>query len=414
MAEKYFLGGAPAVAQVSTGTVAVAVIGTTFDIKISNVTIVSVAGVTDIPTTVAALVTAWNLSTHPWAAGITATDSNPAITLTADVPGVPFVVTVSATGGTGTFVLATPTINQGPHVLSQKENWDSTLLPVAGDNLHFDKDISVLWDIDAFSGIVFNDINFYANASSARFGLNTREFVINSDGTSVHSSGIGEYRQTDLFAVATGTIYIGRGEGLGQTRLVLNSFSTAPLSIEVIKTGASVDRGKPAVRINATNAFTDVNVRSGVVGIGTDLENGAANLRDIKVAGDANTRVTIAEGTTYNSYAQNGGVSVISSAVTLTTVDVNGGTLTTEGDNWTLTNLTVKGAGTTCIVNHDKSAGDSVTAVTVKDGAFLDLTKSTLARTVAAITLETGGSYKKNENVTVTSLTSVSGAQNVA
>ena len=100
MATLYWEGKATAVAQVTTVTVGGTLSSETFTISVGGDAIASHTDAdTVIASTVAALVSAWNSSTHPYATGITAADASPDITLTADTAGVPFVVTLNTPGG---------------------------------------------------------------------------------------------------------------------------------------------------------------------------------------------------------------------------------------------------------------------------------------------------------------------------
>ncbi|MDZ7809208.1 MAG: hypothetical protein U5L11_02515 [Arhodomonas sp.] len=96
MATKYWQPKAQPVAQVTTVTVGGTLSGETFSISVGGLVIAThTDATTTIADTVAALVAAWNASTHPYATGITAADASPDITLTADTAEVPFAVTLN-------------------------------------------------------------------------------------------------------------------------------------------------------------------------------------------------------------------------------------------------------------------------------------------------------------------------------
>ena len=114
MATHKWLGQTAALAQVTTVTVGGTLSSETFTISVGGVAIASHTDAdTVIATTVAALVAAWNASTHAYASGITAVAASPNITLTADTAGVPFAVTLNTPGGSATLGQAATTANAG-------------------------------------------------------------------------------------------------------------------------------------------------------------------------------------------------------------------------------------------------------------------------------------------------------------
>ena len=88
MATKYWKGTATAVAQVSSATVTAYDAATTYKITVgagNNTVVISAPGTTDANGTAAALRTAWNASTHPYCAGITAAGTGAAAVAAAPV-----------------------------------------------------------------------------------------------------------------------------------------------------------------------------------------------------------------------------------------------------------------------------------------------------------------------------------------
>src|SRR6185295_12509087 len=103
MASTTWRGDAPAVAQVDTLTVGGTIEATDiFKMTINGKTLSVTAGSTVAATVATTIATAWNASTIPEFAEITAAaTSGGALTLTADTPGKPFVCTVSTTEANG-------------------------------------------------------------------------------------------------------------------------------------------------------------------------------------------------------------------------------------------------------------------------------------------------------------------------
>lgn len=102
MATKIFRGDAPAVAQVTHITPTAVEIGDIFTLTINQKSISYTAAAATVGDVVAGLVAAWNASTIPEFAEITASAGSGYVILTADTPGKPFTVTASTTNtGTG-------------------------------------------------------------------------------------------------------------------------------------------------------------------------------------------------------------------------------------------------------------------------------------------------------------------------
>src|SRR3990172_4453638 len=103
MANKYWIGAAAAVAQVSTGTIGVYDAATTYRITINGVSVSSI-GAGSANAVATALRLAANNSTHPYFASITWSGATNAVIGTSDIAGTPFTASLTATGGTGTVV----------------------------------------------------------------------------------------------------------------------------------------------------------------------------------------------------------------------------------------------------------------------------------------------------------------------
>lgn len=409
MAEKFFLGQASSVAQITTTTVGGTLSGETFTISVGGVLIATHTDSTGtISDTVAALVASWNLSTHPWATGVTATDVSPLVTLTASTPGVPFDVDLNTPGGSATFAEATPTANTGPSVLNLADNWDGDALPTPGDNLHFMSPISICWGLEGLTD-TYGDITFYQQAIGARFGLNQQAFTTSSNGSTVNQS-YAEYRDIYLKLKSNGTVTIGKETitAAGPSRLCLD-LDTIACTVDIRKVGTAGDAGRPSVRLLTNQNGTDVYIRSAANGVGIATEPGQVSAcGDIIVTGESTTRVFVGVGVTYDKFEQDNGINVINSAGTLAEVNVNGGTLTTEGE-YTITALT--GTGGTTYANNTKTAGDAITTLTLSSDAIIDTRKSALPRTFGTTSVDDTASVLRDPNVVT--LTTVTPQKNI-
>jgi hypothetical protein len=168
MATKTFIGNAAAVKQISTITVG----GTWLDTETATLTmntkdlVLTLVGNEATTAVATALKEMWMASSRldgtattdatSNAGGqqfgefseVTATVSGSVVTLTANRPGVPFVVTVSETSATGTLTLATPQAATGPNFWDNADNWDTITVPANDDTVVFkDSNISVLYGL---------------------------------------------------------------------------------------------------------------------------------------------------------------------------------------------------------------------------------------------------------------------------
>lgn len=193
MADKYWKPKAIAVAQVATVQVTGFDASTTYKLTVAGVDLVSEPGTTNADTTATNISNAWNNSTHPYATGITASVSTDTVTLTADVAEVPFTVTSSVSGGSGTIGSVTTTTSPtGPHTLDDATNWDGQTLPSSSDTIIFrDSSINVSWGLDGLSttGHTLKIEQSY----TGRIGLDWRAVATSADGATT-DTGAQEYR----------------------------------------------------------------------------------------------------------------------------------------------------------------------------------------------------------------------------
>lgn len=148
MGNKFWRGGAAAVAQVSTITIGGTIApGDKFLVTINKKSVTFTATTTTISHVVAGLVDALNADTAPAEHGeLTWVGSSPTIVGTADVAGVPHTITVSETGAASTISIATTTAATGPNFEDNDANWADGSAPSTDDYLIFDSgDVDVLY-----------------------------------------------------------------------------------------------------------------------------------------------------------------------------------------------------------------------------------------------------------------------------
>lgn len=393
MAVRRWRGDCPAVAQVHT----IAVTGTwatndTATITINGKDITFTVGATQTAAAVVAgLVAAWNASTIPEVAEITASGSTSPITLTGDTAGRPFTVTTSEST-TGDGELGDPsevTAATGPNHWDNADNWSGAAVPTDSDDVYIDEGSSDIKYGLAQSAVTLTSLTI-GMKYTGKIGLP----VINSDG----SSSYFEYRATHL-AVSVTTLTIGTADGPGSGRIKIDTGSNA-CTLNLLNAGNAAENGRASVIWKGANASNAVNVTKGSLDI-APFPGETATLPALRVG-----------------YAENqNGDSVVRcySGVTLTTVTQSGGRLQTDS-NITTVNLTggelIILNGTVTTLNVDggacryRSAG-TITTARVGSNALLDFTQNLRPRTITNQVLMYRQSKLYDDAATVTFSASV-------
>lgn len=415
MAKKHFIGKATAVKQQATGSIDSHDAATTYKVTIGGV-VVSVPGDTDVNTTAANLVTALQASTHPYFQAVAWTNpgapSNDIQGL-ATTAGVPFEVSLTVTGGTGTVTdFADDVAATGPNFFDAADNYAGGVAPVSGDEIILENSaVSLLWNIDVTSG---NYTLTARKSYTGKIGLRADAFTTSANGETVDTSA-DEYRETYLKAdfrdVRIGE-YFGPGSATGSPRIKVNTTSTtAGTTVVVYDTAASAsESGKAAVRLKAASANVDVFVRKapGGVGLGTDAPGETGEVGTLRVL-DVTTaaKVHVGEGITVGTFTQSGGTNVVEAAATITTVTADGGNLTLEGD-YLVTTLNVN-AGATVKANNVPAAGRAITTANVDGTGVLEMTQAGEAQTIGTLSLTGGGTLNGTSLVDVDTAAALDG-----
>jgi hypothetical protein len=401
MATIRWTGNAAEIAQVDTFTPAIVEIGDIFILTLTDpsgetaeisftATAATVANVT------AGLEAAWNASTNTLIAAITAADNTTNITLTADTAGDAFSVIATTTDGGGadtqTLSKASTTASAGPKHWDSVDNWDGGALPggAASQDVY----------IDNFAGDILYGLDQSAIAN-ALASLNLEASFTGRIGPNGATGKSGDYLQIKALIVNIGE-HNGYGTPTASGRIKIDLGTTAS-TVNVYKTATPTDAsdGKPAVRLLATHASTDVNVRRGTVGIAIEAgETSTINDIDVSyiasVTGDAD--VYIGSGVTMGDLSQTGGD--IIAQCTIGTVNSKAGTVLITGspaitelnaDGATIT-LDTTGAITTLNANDGQvypNNHGTIGTLNV-DGAAVDFTQSSRARTVTTVKLNSG------------------------
>lgn len=368
MANRKWLGQALAVAQVNTVT-PTAVNNATYTITINNKTVNYTADASaTVAEITAGLTSAFNASTEPEFAEITATDSTTHVTLTADTAGYPFVNTSSATAGTN--VTATTTANAGPNDWSTADNWSGDAVPVNSDDVFIENSsVDILYGLGQ-SAVTLTSLTI-AQTFTGKIGLPER-----------NSNGYAEYRYTDGYlAIGATTTNVGRGDGAGSGRIKINYGSVAG-TVNVYASGGAIETGIEPLLVKGT-AFTSINVFGGSVGIGviSQLAGETCTVTTLRLLGGY---VRTGPAATISTKDQYGGV--IDSYFTVTTCNMAGGV----HNHYASTMSTVQINGGT--LNWESSSNP--TTVIVNNGGVIDFGGDTRALTITNLDFYAGATYR--------------------
>ena len=309
-------GDAPAVAQVSTHTVVDTwATNDTATLLCGGYSVTfTVAGTETVAAVVAGLVAAWNLSTDPTLAEITASDTNPSVTLTGTA-GVPFITTSSeATAGDGVVGdQVDTTVSSGPNDWSTAANWDTSAVPVDADDVAIENSaISILYGL-AQSAVELTSLRVESTMTGA-IGL-----------PRTNSGGYVEYRDTALKTSAT-TATI---DGSGSSRINIEWDTDVKTACTVNGTGTAAETNVPPMILSGGHATNTLNVNKGTVGVayyaGDTASIATADIGYItNKSSDAN--VSFGSGTTLATLATRGGATVAECAIS-TALTHSGGTV---------------------------------------------------------------------------------------
>ncbi len=381
-----FTGDAPAIIEVQKATVGGTIEATdVFTLTINGKSISFTATTTTIAHVVAGLVAAWNGSTIPEFAEITAADASPDVTLTANVSARPFTVTADTTDGGGadtqTLVVSTVTAGTGPYHYDDVDNWvdedgaPSPAIPVATDTVWLmDSAVDIRYGLDQ-SAVTLAALHIM-KSYTGMVGLPRR-----------NAGGYAEYRDTYLQAPAT-KVYIGQGPGSGSPRLKLDT-AAVQTAVLVDATGTAEDAAIPAVVWKGTHAANVMTVNTGDAGVAFfGGEVATLNTLHVGFASNVATDSTVHGG----------------AGLTLDTITIEGGSVELNNNVTTLVmqlagELDIRGTSTVSTLRVDggttyyRSVG-TVSTLLVSGGGSFDCRRDGQARTVTTATVYEGGTIR--------------------
>jgi hypothetical protein len=418
MSSKYWRPQATAVAQVTTIAITAYDVATTYKVTIGGV-VVSVLGQGGTTTTTAAaLATAINDSTHPYFAALSASNNAGATVTITGIAGLPFTATSSVSGGTGTIGSATEaTAATGPYHWDNAENWSDGVVPVDTDDVVVaNSSTSILYGL-AQSSVALDSLRI-EKSFTGMIGLNRLAVATVAAGTTTSSSAP-EYRDCYL-AIGATVLEIGanwsQDTQTGSGRILIN-LGTDQSQVVVYDTSkVSTDSGRPAVRLLANNASTTIEVRSapGGCGVASDVPGETSTIGTLSVSDQSSSsRVKITGGVTITNWTQTGGNNTIIGAgdSTIASVKVEAGTLTVEG-NVTLTALEVNGG--TVNLNNWTTDSDPIIGTLSLNGGRVATTGASVAQEITTVDVGKDGQFDfDSDGITLTTVTPVGGRMRI-
>lgn len=378
MAIRIFAGDAVAVAQVDTVQVTAFDAATTYILTINGKT-VSVVGVTNVAATTAALEVAWNASTIPEFAEVTALDDDTdTITLTADTEGVPFTVVSSVSGGTGTIgAVASDTVNDGPNVWSAdnfKTNGVRGTLPGADDTVILqDSNVSLLYNLDQSAAGTMTELQSFASYTG----------IIGLDKTNDDGDAYDEYRQRYL-ALDVGSVRIGDGDGVGSGKIRLQFEAGVASFVSASEASSNDEFG--AVEVFGNNqTITVATVSEGTVDFARDNGAAGSTITTLNVDNDAVVRVD--ENSSVVTVIAGGGELNIENGITTLTLR-DDATVTHTVGNIATANV----FGGTLNISNDATL--TVTNAIIGTGGTIDTTNANATVTITNTTIDVPGTIE--------------------
>lgn len=374
MATVIWQSGAPAVAQVDTITVSgdwATNDTATITCALKSITF-TVAGTQTAAAVVTGLVAAWNASTVPEHAEITAADgAGDTITMTADTAGVPFTISVSEnTAGTGALSNAATTASAGPDHWSTAANWDTGAVPVNTNDVFVDTTFGSIYYGLAQSGVTLASLKF-VNCSTGTVGL-----------PEVNAAGYPEYRDTYL-AIGATLLKFDCDSG----RIKVNT-GTAQTAASVLNAGTALETDIPSLLWKGTHASSTVDVLKGSFGAAA-LPGEVATILTLKIGYrdslETDADVYLGSGVTLGTVTKNGGqLHCDNTTAALTALTQTAGETWIDGKTNAVTALNIYGGPV-----HYNTSG-TLTAGVVGGNATLDFRGDMRAKTVSAIQVYAG------------------------
>jgi hypothetical protein len=245
--------------------------------------------------------------------------------------------------------------------------WQGGTAPTSGDEAHL-LDANLKFDLTlAHSGIKLSKLVIYDTFKGSFGGSGTNSIAISFDTGWFHVPAV-----RALNSVGSPLININHGS------------NAAAITVYGSKTPPGTDTGLMPTRfLGSATSGTTLNVVSGSVGYGANSISESGACPTVSVTGRG-AHVVIGPGITLSTVNVADGELDVSSAVT--TLNLTGGTMTTNGD-WQMGTATLTGGR--AIFNHRYSGGTEVSTLKLQ-GATLDLSQKSDAFAATATTIRAG------------------------
>lgn len=274
MANKFWIGRSPLIAQVQTFTVTAFDVTTTYKVTIGSV-IVSVLGLGTNALTAAAWQAALAASTAGEFQDATWTVGTTTITATSQTPGKPFTMAISVSGGAGTISgITTVTANSSPNDWGDAVNYSGSTLPTDNDTIILENgSVPAMWRLDALAaltGITFRVLGTFTGTWSL---------------PTANSSGYPEYRPTDVSFASCTTLYVEQASGVGTAGQKIHVGTAAAITATIIGNGSG-QIGSEVLWIQGGHASSTLSIAGGGVYLAA-LSSQAANFSTIAMTAGA-------------------------------------------------------------------------------------------------------------------------------
>ena len=382
MANVTFRGDAPTVAQVDTITIGTYDASTTYKVTINGKTISTPGtGGTNI-TTAAALAALLQACTYPEFVEITwgYVAAGVAITATAQTPGLPFILSVTPTGGTGGITKASTTPNSGPSDLAVVSNYSTGALPANGDTLIFENLANgLLYNADALAGVTTIANTIFKNVKG-KIGL-----------PNWNANGYWEYRQTYLQLKSTLVTV-----DCPECTLARIDLQTTACTITVTNTGPSDIPPLETLLIKGVHASNILNTTGGSVAVAgqySEVSTFATINQGYNTQPQSDSYVRLGHGCTIANVNRIGGVMVGECAISGTlTMREGAGDITIYGGAWPTIDHFAGGAKV-----YYLSSG-TITTLTIGQGTEFNSERNQLGFTLTNVVQAFLGASFKDKN----------------
>lgn len=250
------------------------------------------------------------------------------------------------------------------------------------------------------SGVPVNGDDVYLRDSAQDVTAGFAQSAVTLDSLNIEQSYTGKIGTESTFLEIGATVCeIGAWDGLGTRpagsgRLNIDLAAAASEVVILDSKTSAEDSNRAPIRLQAGHASVNIEVRAGIVAVQDDPA-ASSTIGSItataKNLGGAPTQVYVGPTTTLTTATCSGGSLLIRDGGT--TLNCDGGTVTTEGDS-SVTWTTVNVQGGLAILN----AGGTITTINA-NGGQTDMSRSADARTVTTVNIDVGAVFIYDKDV---------------